>query len=81
MKLPILNFRLKLRGSEAEQTAANKALVDEVTRDGKLWISHTFVNGRSVCRMMVISYFTDENNLQSLRESLVKAAAALKSRT
>jgi glutamate/tyrosine decarboxylase-like PLP-dependent enzyme len=80
MKLPILNFRLKLSGSEAEQTAANKSLVDEVTRDGKLWISHTFVNGRSVCRMMVISYFTDENNLQSLRESLLKAATALKSR-
>jgi glutamate/tyrosine decarboxylase-like PLP-dependent enzyme len=81
MKLPILNFRVKMNGSEAEQTAANKALVDEVTRDGKLWISHTYVNGRSVCRMMVISYFTDEQNLQQLRNSLVKAAERLKTAT
>jgi len=81
MKLPILNFRVKMNGSEAEQAAANKALVDEVTRDGKLWISHTYVNGRSVCRMMVISYFTDEQNLQQLRNSLVKAAERLKTAT
>jgi len=81
MKLPILNFRVKMNGSEAEQAAANKALVDEVTRDGKLWISHTYVNGRSVCRMMVISYFTDEQNLEQLRNSLVKAAERLRTAT
>jgi hypothetical protein len=75
MKLPILNFRVKLSGSDAEQAAANKALVDEVTRDGKLWISHTYVNGKSVCRMMIISYFTDEKNLAELKATLVKAAS------
>jgi glutamate/tyrosine decarboxylase-like PLP-dependent enzyme len=78
MKLPILNFRVKLKGTEAEQAAANKALVDEVTRDGKLWISHTYVNGRSVCRMMIISYFTEEKNLAELRSILVKAAEKLR---
>jgi glutamate/tyrosine decarboxylase-like PLP-dependent enzyme len=75
MKLPILNFRVKLSGGDAEQAAANKALVDEVTRDGKLWISHTYVNGKSVCRMMIISYFTDEKNLAELKATLVKAAS------
>jgi glutamate/tyrosine decarboxylase-like PLP-dependent enzyme len=80
MKLPILNFRVKLHGTEAEQAAANKAVIDEVTRDGKLWISHTYVNGRSVCRMMVISYFTDEKNLEALKSALSRAVATLKSR-
>ena len=65
-------------GTEAEQTAANKSLVDAVTRDGKLWISHTYVNGKSVCRMMVISYLTDEHNLAYLKEALVKAAAEIR---
>ncbi len=77
-KLTILNFRLKMSGTETERAAANKALVDEVTRDGKLWISHTLVNGRSVCRMMIISYFTDEKNLAELKGVLTKAAAKLK---
>ncbi len=81
MKLPILNFRVKLNGTEAEQAAANKALIDEVTRDGKLWISHTYVNGKSVCRMMVISYLTDEQNLDHLKKTLVRAAERLKSAT
>jgi len=79
-KLTILNFRVKTNGTEAEQTAANKALVDAVTRDGKLWISHTYVNGRSVCRMMVISYLTDENNLESLKQALTKAASEIRVR-
>jgi len=79
-KLTILNFRVKTNGTEAEQTAANKALVDAVTRDGKLWISHTYVNGKSVCRMMVISYLTDENNLESLKQALTKAASEIRVR-
>ncbi|HEX6879096.1 MAG TPA: pyridoxal-dependent decarboxylase, partial [Terriglobales bacterium] len=77
-KLTILNFRVKMSGSEAERAAANKALVDEITRDGKLWISHTMVNGRSVCRMMVISYFTNEDNLAELKNVLTQAAARLR---
>jgi glutamate/tyrosine decarboxylase-like PLP-dependent enzyme len=78
MKLPILNFRVKLSGTEAEHAAANKALVDEVTRDGKLWISHTYVNGRSVCRMMIISYLTDEKNLEQLKNTLVRTVSKLR---
>jgi glutamate/tyrosine decarboxylase-like PLP-dependent enzyme len=77
-KLTILNFRVKTSGSEAEQAGANKALVDAVTRDGKLWISHTYVNGKSVCRVMVISYLTDEHNLEYLKQALVKAAAEIR---
>jgi glutamate/tyrosine decarboxylase-like PLP-dependent enzyme len=79
-KLTILNFRVKMRGTEAELAAANKALVDAVTRDGKLWISHTYVNGKSVCRMMVISYLTDKHNLASLKEALTKAVSEIRSK-
>ncbi|HEU5402284.1 MAG TPA: pyridoxal-dependent decarboxylase [Terriglobales bacterium] len=77
-KLTILNFRLKLDLPEAELAAAHKALIDEITREGKLWISHTNVAGRSVCRMMIISYFTDEHNLEQLQESLMKAAGKIR---
>jgi len=77
-KLTILNFRLKLDLPEQELAAAQKALIDEVTRDGKLWISHTKVAGRSVCRMMIISYFTDEHNLAQLQRALTHAAAKVK---
>jgi glutamate/tyrosine decarboxylase-like PLP-dependent enzyme len=77
-QLTILNFRLKLEAPEAEIAAAHKALIDEVTRDGKLWISRTLVNGRSVCRMMIISYFTDERNLESLEDALTSAATKIR---
>ncbi len=77
-KLTILNFRLKLDIPEQELAAAHRALIDEITRDGKLWISHTNVAGRSVCRMMIISYFTDEHNLALLQGALTQAAAKIK---
>lgn len=72
--LPILNFRVKSLPSEADSEAANIALVDAVTRDGKMWISRTTVGGRSVLRMMVISYLSTEANLQSLQSALMSAA-------
>ncbi len=57
--------------------AANAAVVDEVTRDGKRWISLTTVNGRSVIRMMIISYLTTDKNLAGLQQALVAAAKRL----
>lgn len=73
--LPIVNFRVKLANrDEAALAAANARVVDAVTRDGRRWISETRVNGRSVIRMMVISYFTSERNLESLQQALAKAA-------
>lgn len=49
-------------------------IVEEVTRDGRRWISDTVVNGTSVLRMMVISYLTDETHLQNLQSALAEAA-------
>jgi glutamate/tyrosine decarboxylase-like PLP-dependent enzyme len=72
-KLPILNLRVKGK-TEAEVAAANATVVDEVTRDGQRWISLTNVSGRSVIRMMIISYLTTEKNLAALQEALVAAA-------
>ncbi len=77
-KLTILNFRLKLDLPEQELAAAHKSLINEVTRDGKLWVSHTNVAGRSVCRMMIISYFTGEHNLEQLKRTLTRAAQTVK---
>jgi len=79
-QLPIVNFRVK-GGSEEEVAAANAAVVEAVTRDGRQWISLTRVNGRSVMRMMVISYLTGESNLKQLQEALARAAEAVTART
>jgi len=77
--LTIVNFRVRPHGRSEEQTAAaNAAIVEAVTRDGTRWISETHVNGRSVIRMMVISYLTEERHLQSLQDALTQAVLALR---
>ena len=73
--LPIVAFRLKPNGMSGEQLAAKHAqIVDEVTRDGTRWISETRVDGKSVIRMMVISYLTEEPHLRELEQALELAA-------
>jgi glutamate/tyrosine decarboxylase-like PLP-dependent enzyme len=76
--LPIVNLRVKLPGAQEEQVqAANEAVVKEVTQDGQRWISTTFVNGKSVIRMMVISYLTEERHLEDLKKALMVAVKKL----
>lgn len=73
--LPIVNFRLKLPGAtNEERRKAHDALVHEVTREGRRWISTTLVNGQSVIRMMVISYLTAHRHLEDLMIALTQAA-------
>jgi aromatic-L-amino-acid decarboxylase len=76
--LPIVAFRFKaptLSPQQLEDVHAN--IVDDVTRDGSRWISETKVNGRSVLRMMVISYLTEERHLRELEKALTEAASTL----
>ena len=76
--LPIVTFRLKSAGLSPQQVAAaHDNIVEEVTRDGRRWISETLVRGQSVLRMMVISYLTEERHLQGLESALTKAANKL----
>jgi len=76
--LPIVTFRLRRTGLNAQQLAqTHNEIVEEVTRDGRRWISETTVCGRSVLRMMVISYLTEERHLQGLEEALEAAASTL----
>ena len=73
--LPIVNLRVKLPGSDESQIrAAHEAIVNEVTHDGRRWISSTVVGGRSVIRMMVISYLTGHRHLEELMIALTGAA-------
>jgi aromatic-L-amino-acid/L-tryptophan decarboxylase len=73
--LPIVTFGVKLPGaSEAERRTRHERIVHEVTRDGRRWISTTLVNGRSVIRMMVISYLTGHRHLEDLMIALTEAA-------
>lgn len=76
--LPIVNLRVKLPGAGEDQIrAAHEAIVQEVTRDGKRWISSTTVNDRSVIRMMVISYLTGHRHLEDLMIALTEAASRI----
>jgi len=74
--LPIVNFRLKNIGDE-DIAAAHNRVVEDVTRDGRRWISETVVCGKSVLRMMVISYLTEERHLRDLERALEGARSRL----
>ncbi|MGA9968481.1 MAG: pyridoxal-dependent decarboxylase [Terriglobales bacterium] len=75
--LPIVAFRFKANLSPQNLAEAHASMVEEVTRDGQRWISETSVNGRSVLRMMVISYLTEERHLRELGNALTEAATRL----
>ena len=77
--LPILNFRLK-GVPEDDLPAAHARIVEEVTRDGQRWISPTNVQGRSVMRMMIISYLTGEEHIRDLQQALVAAVRSTQRR-
>src|SRR5579863_3679930 len=78
--LPIVTFRFRAPSLSAQQLEqVHNSIVDEVTGDGRRWISETRVNGRSVLRMMVISYLTEERHLRELSEALSKSATRLAS--
>jgi len=81
--LPIFNLSLReALDTEENNAKALQAIVSDVTRDGQQWISTTLVNGRTVIRVMIISYLTEQRHLQELLERLHKAAEAiLRSRT
>jgi aromatic-L-amino-acid decarboxylase len=74
--LPILNFRL--RGTDnynaAELEAVHQEFIEEFNRDGHYWISRTHVRGKSVLRMMIISYLSAAENLAGLQHALQSAA-------
>ena len=75
--LPIFNFCLREPlESEAANAQILQAIVDEVTRDGRRWISTTLVNGGTVIRVMIISYLTEQSHLEELLQRLHKAAEA-----
>jgi glutamate/tyrosine decarboxylase-like PLP-dependent enzyme len=75
--VPILNFRLKNSGSGDDLTRRHLELVDRITSGGQRWISETRVCGRSVLRMMVISYLTGEQQLGDLQNALQQAATEI----
>jgi len=72
--VPILNLRVKGITDRTRRSKLHNAIVDEVTRDGRRWISETIVNGESVIRVMIISYLTEERHLLGLQEALIQAA-------
>ena len=76
--LPIFNLRLKnWPKDEPESAELHQTVVDEVTRDGKQWISTTIVNGQTVIRVMIISYLTEQRHLEELLSQLHFAVAKL----
>ena len=84
-RLTILNFRVaaarELQLAEEEATRIHQDIVQRITHDGEQWISATRVNGRSVLRMMIISYLTEERHVDALVEKLEKAVRAATERS
>jgi glutamate/tyrosine decarboxylase-like PLP-dependent enzyme len=74
--LTIVNLRAKGR-SEEQIAGRNAAIVQAVTADGNRWISETLVNGRSVIRVMVISYLTEQRHMDALAQALTTAATQI----
>lgn len=73
--LPILNFRLRGGNeNEAEAESAQQNFIDEFNRDGHYWISRTHVRGKSVLRMMIISYLSTAEHIVGLQQALQAAA-------
>jgi aromatic-L-amino-acid/L-tryptophan decarboxylase len=72
--LTIVNFRAKGK-SEQEIAKRNATIVQAVTADGSRWISETLVDGRSVVRVMVISYLTEQRHMDALAQALTAAAS------
>ncbi|MGC9292658.1 MAG: pyridoxal phosphate-dependent decarboxylase family protein [Acidobacteriaceae bacterium] len=77
-KLTILNFRARLASDlnldEQETARLHRQIVEDVTEDGEHWISTTRVNGKSVLRMMIISYLTQAGHVDALVAKLQVAA-------
>ncbi|HLJ85891.1 MAG TPA: aminotransferase class V-fold PLP-dependent enzyme [Candidatus Angelobacter sp.] len=74
--LPIVNLRLSLPGATEEEIRADhEAIVEATTREGRRWISTTIVNGKSVLRVMVISYLTEPRHLDELKIALTEAVS------
>src|SRR5438874_6430740 len=73
VRLPILNCRVRARSNEEQTAAANIAVVEEVTRDGRRWISETNVSNRSVIRIMIVSYLTGEKQIADLQAAMTAA--------
>jgi glutamate/tyrosine decarboxylase-like PLP-dependent enzyme len=74
MTVPILNLRIRGVADAKQRATLLNAIVDEVTRDGRRWISETVVNSESVIRVMVVSYLTEERHLEALERALSEAA-------
>src|SRR5713226_5857666 len=74
MVVPILNLRVKGAADPKRRAALHNALVDEITRDGRRWISETIVNHESVIR---VSYLTEERHISALQEAMVAAVTSL----
>ena len=76
--LTILNFRARLADDlklDDDATAAlHREIVAQVTADGEHWISTTRVHGKSVLRMMVISYLSRKEHVDALVAKLHAAA-------
>jgi aromatic-L-amino-acid decarboxylase len=73
--LPIVN--VVLPGPEEMRADVHRAFVAAMTESGERWISTTRVQGRSVVRLMIISYLTEEKHVRELARQMDEVAAAV----
>ncbi len=76
-QLSLFAFHLA-RSTQDEENAATRALVDEVARLGRVFLSGTTIDGRFVARVCVLSFRTRAAHIDACVEDIAKAAASVR---
>jgi aromatic-L-amino-acid decarboxylase len=77
-ELSIVTYRWAPRGCSLEQANAyNKALVEGVQRDGRVFLSSTLLSGRFTLRLVALSFRTHRRTIDLALRVLAEQAAAL----
>jgi aromatic-L-amino-acid decarboxylase len=76
---PFLNFtcfRLQPRGMEKpeELNALNEAFLEKINRDGKLFLTHTKIDGLHTTRMIIGQTYVEEDHVDLALEQIISAA-------
>jgi aromatic-L-amino-acid decarboxylase len=63
MNFSTICFRAKFNGTENEQDELNKLLLDKINQTGKIFLSHTKLNGRFVIRIVISGLRVEERHV------------------
>jgi hypothetical protein len=62
-------------GDHAELDRANRALLDRVQRDGRVFLTGTELQGRFALRACIVNFRTEESDLDALLDAIRSVAS------